>query len=57
MRQGRILAEGNPNYLMLQNNVVSMERLFLKLSQQDDFHHHSNVDHETIFCSCQIDKV
>ncbi|KPM02604.1 ABC transporter sub-family A-like protein 2 [Sarcoptes scabiei] len=39
MRQGRILAEGNPSLLMLQNNVVSMERLFLKLSQEDDFRH------------------
>lgn len=61
MRQGRILAEGNPSYLMLQHNVVSMERLFLKLSQQDDFrhqdyqkdiflqleknHHHHNANH------------
>ena len=36
MRQGRILAEGNPNVLMHQHCVTSMERLFLKLSQRDD---------------------
>lgn len=36
MRQGRILAEGNPTLLMHQHCVLSMEQLFLKLSQRDD---------------------
>lgn len=36
MRQGRILSEGDAKFLMMKYNVSSMERLFLKLSQEDD---------------------
>lgn len=36
MRQGRILAEGNPSQLMRQYNVPTLESLFLKLSRHDD---------------------
>lgn len=44
MRQGRILAEGNPEALMSLHKVPTLESLFLKLSRQDDVTRYTNSD-------------